>query len=75
MKKSTWQQRAEKAGLSQKELAEILEQHEVTTYRQLTGRSKRGVPKYVRLVIAAWELMTAKQRAAWVDKAQDARQK
>lgn len=66
MERHPWQQRAKAAGLTQKALAKLLGHAEITVSRQLRGQWESGVPRHVIAAIIAWELMTKRQRAAWI---------
>lgn len=65
-----WQQRAKKAGLSQKALAVLLGVHVNTVSQQLRGKWESGVPHYVKAVIWAWEQLPQAQRDAMVEAAE-----
>lgn len=66
--KSPWQRRASEAGLDQRTLV-ILTGHDKTTIsRQLRGYWQSGVPKHIRSIIIAWEVMNADQRQEWVSR-------
>lgn len=61
-----WQNRAKNAGLSQRQLAELLGFSPNTISRQLRGMWESGVPRHVIAAIVAWELMTPEQREDWL---------
>ncbi|MTJ93596.1 MAG: hypothetical protein F8N36_12130 [Desulfovibrio sp.] len=64
--KTPWQRRAIAAGLVQRTLA-ILTGHDVTTIsRQLRGYWQSGIPKHIRSMIIAWEIMKPDQRKEWL---------
>lgn len=73
MDNAPWQQRAKAVGLSQKMLARLLGHAEITISRQLRGHWESGVPQHVKAAIVAWELMTPKQREAWLAAADELR--
>lgn len=61
-----WQRRAKVAGLTQRDLARLLGKSEIAVSRGLRGHWRSGVPRYLKAVISAWELMTPEQREAWL---------
>lgn len=71
MDNEPWQQRAKKAGLSQKTLAMLLGVHVNTVSQQLRGKWASGeTPRYVKAVIWAWERLPQKERDAMIASAQ-----
>lgn len=66
-----WQQRAKRAGLSQKMLASILGVAENTVSQQLRGKWASGTPRYVKAVIWAWERLPQKEREALIKAAEE----
>ena len=64
VKNTLWQQRLKSAGLSQRQLAELLGVSENTVSRQMKG--DWGMPGYVLAVVIAWEDMTNDARGGWV---------
>ncbi len=68
--KTYWQRRMRTAGLKQQTLALLTGHDKTTVSRQLRGYWLSGIPKHTRSMIAAWELMTTEQRAAWVQQVQ-----
>lgn len=62
MGENDWQARAKRAGLSQKQLAEILGVAANTVSQQLRGRWQSGTPQYVKSMIVAWENMSLDAR-------------
>jgi hypothetical protein len=65
--KTPWQRRASAADLRQQTLVTLTGHGKTTVSRQLRGYWEGGVPKHVQTVIVAWELMSEKQRAAWLN--------
>ena len=57
-----WQRRLEAAGLKQRQLSAIVGRREKTVSTAIRGRLKGGVPKYLKVIIIAWELMDEAQR-------------
>ncbi len=57
-----WQQRAKRAGLTQKRLAALLGVAPNTVSRQLRGQFGDGVPTYVKSFIRAWEMLPQADR-------------
>lgn len=52
--------------MTQRALAQILGKSEVAISRGLRGHWRSGVPRYLKAVISAWELMTPEQREEWL---------
>ncbi|MGL4962837.1 MAG: hypothetical protein ACRC67_16515 [Inquilinus sp.] len=65
-----WQRRLKAAGLTQRQFANIVGRLEKTVSNQIRGRLKGGVPKHLKVIIMAWELMNEEQRKRWLDMAQ-----
>ena len=65
MENLPWQQRAKEAGLPQRLLAWIagLTPHAVSL--GLRGQWKSGVPRHLKALIIAWEIMNPEQRKTW----------
>ncbi|WP_188907973.1 helix-turn-helix domain-containing protein [Aureimonas endophytica] len=57
-----WQQRAKRAGLTQKRLAALLGVAPNTVSRQLRGQFGSEVPRYVKTVIRAYEMLPQRER-------------
>jgi len=57
-----WQRRLEAAGLNQRKLSAIVGRREKTVSTAIRGRLKGGVPKYLKVIIIALELMDEDQR-------------
>lgn len=64
--KTPWQRRAIAAGLKQTTFMALTGGDKTVVSRQLRGYWQSGIPKYIRAVIIAWELMTPEQRAMWL---------
>lgn len=62
-----WQRRLEAAGLNQRKLSAIVGRREKTVSTAIRGRLKGGVPKYLKVIIMAWELMDDAQRERLLD--------
>jgi len=65
-----WQRRLKAAGLTQRQLADIVGRLEKTVSKQIRGLLKGGVPKHLKVIIMAWELMDEEQRTRWLGMAQ-----
>lgn len=52
--------------MTQRLLAKLLGISDVSISQSLRGRRLRGVPRYLKAVVCAWEIMTPAQRHAWV---------
>ncbi len=66
--KTPWQRRAIAAGMEQQTLATLTGHDKTTVSRQLRNYWQSGIPKHVRAMIVAWEVMTPEQRALWVQR-------
>ena len=69
-----WQQRAKRAGLTQKKLAALLGLSETTVSKQLRERWTTGMPKYVKFAILMWEKSsqeTKNQMLEWAERGED----
>ncbi len=64
--KTPWQQRAIAAGLPQQTLVTLAGHDKSTIARQLRGYWQSGIPKHIRSMIIAWEVMTPDQRERWL---------
>jgi transcriptional regulator with XRE-family HTH domain len=62
MERQPWQQRAREAGLSQKRLAGLLGISANALSKSLRGLRKGGVPRYIKLLVLCWAVMTPEQR-------------
>jgi GTPase SAR1 family protein len=61
--KTPWQRRAIAAGLRQQALVGLTGHGKTTITRQLRGYWQSGIPRHIRSMIIAWEVMTPEQRA------------
>jgi len=61
-----WRKRIKAAGLTQRQLAQILDMDESTISRQFRG--ERPIAGYVIAAILAWEIMDPNRRAEWIDR-------
>ena len=61
--KTPWQKRAIAAGLRQQTLVTLTGHGKTTIARQLRGYWQSGIPKHIRSMIIAWEVMTPDQRS------------
>jgi len=66
------QQRAKRAGLPQKRLAQIVGVSENTASLQLRGKWESGTPRYVVAALIAWELLDHDARQLWEEKIAEA---
>ncbi|MFG1388859.1 helix-turn-helix domain-containing protein [Xanthobacter versatilis] len=69
-----WQQRARRAGLTQKKLAALLGVHENTVSKQLREQWATGIPKYVKFAILMWEKSSQdvkNQMLEWAEHGED----
>jgi hypothetical protein len=67
MDNEPWQKRAKLAGLTQKTIAKLLGLAENSVSRQLRGKFKGGVPRYITSFIFAWERLTPKARKELIE--------
>ena len=69
--KTPWQRRAMAVGLKQTMLMTITGHDKTVVSRQLRGYWQSGIPKHIRSIIIACELMTPEQRAAWLQRVEE----
>jgi len=61
------------ADLEQRMLVTLTGHDKTTVSRQLRGYWRSGIPVHVRSMIIAWELMTPEQRAEWLRRVEEDR--
>jgi len=66
IEKTPWQRRAIDVGLRQQALVILTDHDKTVISRWLRDYRQSGIPKHIRSIIIAWELMTPEQRAAWL---------
>lgn len=66
-----WSQRARLAGLNQVTLAALAGVSPNSVYRAFAGYWSKGLPGYLRAIIAAWEIMSVEQRQKWSEAVAD----
>lgn len=70
-----WSQRAREAGLNQVTLAALAGVSPNSVYRAFAGYWSKGLPGYLRAIIAAWEIMSVEQRWNWMENATNEKNK